>query len=152
MPCCLTAPSHYLNQCWFIISEVLWGQFHRKYSIYTSSKTTMKIGELAIDMLIFTRNIQNIFPFFIISRYMSLNITNLRLQPHPPGTIGLHTSITLSGKKSKLHDPDRVLNSLGPSDAIWRQKTGSTLAQVMACCLTAPSHYLNQSWRITSKV
>ena len=29
-------------------------------------------------------------------------------------------------------------NSLRPSDAIWRQKTGSTLAQVMACCLTAP--------------
>ena len=23
---------------------------------------------------------------------------------------------------------------------------GSTLAQVMACCLTAPSHYLNQCW------
>ena len=33
--------------------------------------------------------------------------------------------------------------SLGPSDAIWRQQTGSTLAQVMAFCLAAPSHYLN---------
>ena len=43
-------------------------------------------------------------------------------------------------------------NSLGPSDAIWQQKTGSTLAQVMACCLTAPSHYLNQCWLIISKV
>ena len=29
---------------------------------------------------------------------------------------------------------------------------GSTLVQVMACCLTAPSHYLNQSWHIISKV
>ena len=28
----------------------------------------------------------------------------------------------------------------------------STLAQVMACCLTAPSHYLNQCWLIFSKV
>ena len=44
------------------------------------------------------------------------------------------------------------VNSLGPSDAIWRQKTGLTLAQVMACCLTAPSHYLNQCWLIISKV
>ena len=44
------------------------------------------------------------------------------------------------------------LNSLGPSDAIWRQKSGSTLVQVMACCLTAPSHYLNQCWLIISKV
>ena len=34
-------------------------------------------------------------------------------------------------------------NSLRPSDAIWRHRFGSTLAQVMACCLTAPSHYLN---------
>ena len=41
------------------------------------------------------------------------------------------------------------LNSLEPSDAMWWQKTGSTLAQVMACCLTASSHYLNQCWLIT---
>ena len=39
-------------------------------------------------------------------------------------------------------------NSLGPSDAIWRQWSWTTLAQVMACFLTAPSHYLNQCWLI----
>ena len=44
------------------------------------------------------------------------------------------------------------LNSLGPSDAIWRQRSGSTLVQVMACCLTAPSHHLNQCWLIISKI
>ena len=42
--------------------------------------------------------------------------------------------------------------TLWPSDAIWRQRSGSTLAQVMACCLTAPSHYLNQCWLIISEV
>ena len=42
------------------------------------------------------------------------------------------------------------LNSLWPTDAIWRHRSGSTLAQVMACCLTAPSHYLNQCWLIIS--
>ena len=47
------------------------------------------------------------------------------------------------------HSP---LNSLGPSDTIWRQISGSTLAQVMAYCLMAPSHYLNQCWLILSKV
>ena len=41
-----------------------------------------------------------------------------------------------------------LLNSLRPSDAIWRQWSWTTLAQVMACCLTAPSHYLNQCWLI----
>ena len=44
------------------------------------------------------------------------------------------------------------LNSLWPSDAIWRQGSRSTLVQVMACCLTAPSHYLNQCWLIITKV
>ena len=34
------------------------------------------------------------------------------------------------------------INSLGPSGAIWRHRSGSILAQVMACWLTAPSHYL----------
>ena len=41
------------------------------------------------------------------------------------------------------------INSMRPSDAIWRNKFGSTLAQVMACCLTAPSHYRNQCWLIS---
>ena len=45
-----------------------------------------------------------------------------------------------------------LLNSLWPSDAIWQQRSGSTLAQVKACCLTAPSHYLNQCWLIISEV
>ena len=42
----------------------------------------------------------------------------------------------------------QAINSLRPSDAIWRQWSWTTLAQVMACCLTAPSHYLNQCWLI----
>ena len=50
---------------------------------------------------------------------------------------------------AKMND---IFNSLRPSDAIWRQRSGSTLAQVMACCLTAPSHYLHQCWLIISKV
>ena len=45
-----------------------------------------------------------------------------------------------------------LFNSLWASDAIWRHRSESTLAQVMACCLTAPSHYLNQCWLIISKV
>ena len=39
-------------------------------------------------------------------------------------------------------------NSSRPSDAIWWQWSWTTLAQVMACCLTAPSHYRNQCWLI----
>ena len=38
------------------------------------------------------------------------------------------------------------------NDATWWHKSRSTLTQVMACCLTAPSHYLNQCWLIISEV
>ena len=44
------------------------------------------------------------------------------------------------------------INSPWPSDAIRWHTSGSTLAQVMACCLLAPSHYLSQCWLIISKV
>ena len=53
---------------------------------------------------------------------------------------------------SELSKHGVLFNSLRPSDAIWRHISGSTLAQVMACCLKAPSHYLNQCWLIISKV
>ena len=45
-----------------------------------------------------------------------------------------------------------VFNSLWPGDAIWRHGTRSTLAQVIPCCMTAPSHYLNQCWLIIHEV
>ena len=48
------------------------------------------------------------------------------------------------------------LASLGHNElthcGLWRHRSGSTLVQVMACCLTAPSHYLNQCWLIISRV
>ena len=53
---------------------------------------------------------------------------------------------------SESSETGKTINSLCPSDTIWRQRSGSTLAQVMPCCLTAPSHYLNQCWLIISEV
>ena len=59
--------------------------------------------------------------------------------------------LSFKGNNFVLHGAH--FNSLWPSDTtLWRHKSGSTLAQVMACCLTAPSHYLNQCWLIISKV
>ena len=40
---------------------------------------------------------------------------------------------------------------LWPSDGIWWHRSGSTLAQVMACCLRATNHYLNQCWLTISE-
>ena len=51
-----------------------------------------------------------------------------------------------------LHSCQRYGNiALWLSDAIWRQRSGSTLDKVMACCLMVPRHYLNK-WLIISKV
>ena len=36
------------------------------------------------------------------------------------------------------------VNSLRPSDALWRHRYGSTLAATMACCLTTPSHRVTE--------
>ena len=36
--------------------------------------------------------------------------------------------------------------------AIWWHRSGATLAQVMACCLTTPSHYLDQCWLIVKEI
>ena len=44
------------------------------------------------------------------------------------------------------------LNSLWPSDAIWQHRSASTLAHIMACCLTAPSQYRKQFWLIINGV
>ena len=74
-----------------------------------------------------------------------------------------NSSMTLSGEQYKaqvkhvLSPPvysNRVIliNSLGSGGAILRWRSWSTLVQVMACCLTAPSHYLNQCWLIVRKV
>ena len=41
-----------------------------------------------------------------------------------------------------------ILNSLWCSGTIWQHRSRLSLAQVMACCLTAPSHYLRQCWLI----
>ena len=71
----------------------------------------------------------------------------------------IHKLITIEKLFMKL-PPDSIIqkgtfshvNLLWPSDVIWRQGSRSTLAQVMACCLTAPSHYLHQCWLMISEV
>ena len=57
-----------------------------------------------------------------------------------------HKSLWNVYEMAVIMSRERWVNSLVPSDATWRHRTMSTLVQVMACCLTAPSHYLNQCW------
>ena len=47
---------------------------------------------------------------------------------------------------------DLVMAWCREADAIWGNRSRSTLAQVMAWCLMAPRHYLNQCWLIIKGV
>ena len=53
----------------------------------------------------------------------------------------------ISGSKKGLVE----INWLWTSDVILWHRSGSTLAQIMACCWMAPNHYLNQCWLINSE-
>ena len=56
------------------------------------------------------------------------------------------------GGKSELGFSSVQVNPLWLDDAIWQNRIGSALAQVVDSCLMAPSHYLNQCWLIISEV
>ena len=68
-------------------------------------------------------------------------------------TVGvLRTCFTLLVLWLALVNSTNNLNSLWPSDAIWWEGSRLILVQVMTCCPTAPSHYLDQCWHIITKV
>ena len=54
----------------------------------------------------------------------------------------LHIAIVIITLISKNKMKDYMRKTV-PNDTIWRQRSGSTLAAVMVCCLTAPNHYLS---------
>ena len=64
---------------------------------------------------------------------------------------GVSLIIGLSEAVCHLHINEHV-NSLWPSDTLWWHKSGSTLTQIMTCCMKAPSHCLNQRWLIISEM
>ena len=78
------------------------------------------------------------------------------LSPNPIRPLHtMHFSLKKKNSKTKLGKmkySNVLINSLWPGDAIWRHGTRSTLAQVMACCLTAPSHDMNPCWLIIGEV
>ena len=55
-----------------------------------------------------------------------------------------------TAKKPGAYWNCQSLTRCGLSDCLWQQRSGSALAQVMAWCLMAPSHYLNRCWLIIS--
>ena len=53
----------------------------------------------------------------------------------------------------RLYNPSgNCINSLWPGGTTWWHRSISPLAQIMAWCLTSPSHYLNHCWLIITEV
>ena len=70
---------------------------------------------------------------------ISLSYHELKL-PHWKSYVGgesflLH-KFHIGRDSLSFRNQDMFVNSFRPSEAIWQQRFGSTLAQVMACCLT----------------
>ena len=133
MACCLMAPSHYLNQCWLTITN----QCQLSYVEY-QEQTWMLIEPFYCW-----------FVFIILycvpkSKHMMMGWINIATN------FPTHLWCRYHILPRQRYEPD--FNSLGPSDAIWHWRSWSTLVQVMACCLMAPSHYLNQCWLIISNI
>ena len=71
-------------------------------------------------------------------------------------TVGMGSKLTILQEEEETHvtsvSDEFHVCALWPVDTIWQQGYGSTLAQVMAWCRQAKSHYLNQCWLIISKI
>ena len=150
MACCLTVPSHYPNQCWLII---------RSTDIHPRA-ISERIQQPSITEIILKITSKISF------KSPKGQWVNVHIQPCTTSTaINFHYAPYLLSTPAGCRNPlykfnnttrpkqnrryclcTRHFNTLWPSDAIWRHGSGSTLAQVMAWCLTAPSHYLIQCW------
>ena len=100
------APSHYLNEYWFLIDVVMCHLPQSDFSV--SAQATILYNKF--------------------ENYIFKNTST-----SPRGQWVNHWRVKMKSQ-----------SLLGNS--IWRHTSGLTLAQVMAWCLTAPSHYLNQCW------
>ena len=110
-------PSHYLNQCWIIVNWTLANIFQWKLN----QNTAIFIVENAHENVVCEM------------RPSCLGLNELKSY----SAIVLDSWNSITGPCSLTH-----CGLVTP----YGNRYVSTLAQVMVCCLTAPSHYLNQYW------
>ena len=157
MACCLTAPIHYLNQCWFTISNV-----HRQSFEYNFTGDNSAINHW---------NYRGNFLFKISLNHPRGQWVNL---VYLLGFFSASYHGKLCIKWCNYHQP--YINSLGPGKFKWNFRhvifkqivviggwgisckitliwmslvftdDQSTLVHVMAWCRQATSHYLSQCW------
>ena len=71
-----------------------------------------------------------------------------KVASHPPGYYQLKSKARVWMILKWMTNWHQNFSTMSLSDAIWSWWSWSTLAQLMAWCHQAPSHYLNQWWLI----
>ena len=162
---CMDWVNIYLNQCWLIVQTIM----YKKVFFFSQENIPANIAcEMSTSAnLLFRPSAKNwhhnssvffflfflSFFFFVFQGDEPENVVSMKCQPFGSGR-----NILICDKSDDILDLSSALhrfrhylsyvtwscctgtfNSLWPSDAIWRCRSGSTLAQVMACCLTTPA-------------
>ena len=66
--------------------------------------------------------------------------------------ISNHQNIGKITDYQKQYQSSGGISPLTHCGSLWQHRSGSTLPQVIVCCLLAPSHYLNQCWLVISEI
>ena len=142
MACCRIVPNHCLNQCCLTVNKIL---------LQSSQGNIYDINPQVVSEIYTLKSLQYFSRANGLRAFVLCIITGLVKCVDVPLVVVLQLDDFVAITKLSVLCYDNF-NSFWPSDAIWRHRSGSTLTQAMACCLMAPSHYLNQCWLFISDV
>ena len=124
MPCGLATARHCLNRCWVVTDR---GCYEHCIHLSTISHVLMNL----------TRNTFS-------------EIKLLKLLPHLPGTNELNVNFSTCADGRNI---EKIWNDIFNYLVLpYGDRSGSTVVKIVACCLSVPSHYLNQCWLIINAV
>ena len=148
MAWCRQATSHYLSQRWPRsmspngVTRPQWVECKRPLgSMASMCSTNSKVGSDIIICQVALSHYLNQHCFIINEILLHEFIWSQFHRRYLSGYNAFETTIC---KISVVLFRPQCVNSLWPSDTIWQHEPQSTLVQVIACCLMASSHYLNQ--------
>ena len=96
------------------------------------------------NIIVSTKGIAWEFGNRMRNRFRDFRVYKLLITLMPP-----HSTVHINKLYTDDLNPTRChVKGLWPSNAIWRHEYGSTLSQIMDCCLTHHSNYLNPCWLI----
>ena len=144
-------PNHYLNLCWPSINYVLWHSHESKFWQWVPK---LLFCVMILKIIVFIKHSVAVAAYNrLASQSQAKFQTTKWALPIPAQCAAVPEHNTPLPFICHFDSQESMsVNSLWPSNVIWSQGSRSTLAQVMACCLMAPSHCLNQCWLIISEV